>query len=357
MGALIFGLAIPSHAIDGMLAMLVAAFGAILYLIIGQQRRFLTTFVCLIGASLFALPGVVIGLNLHLVYAVRMGAMLLGIVTIIGALRLRKIHPDAAPGSLKLLQEALIVGIIASWIYLDGIPNSTVASLIREYPLLSLFAFGGLVAISVSTPSVRTLMLLFAMILAPGYEGISHFAMRWGGAVFQSVFGDIGVKVQDYWCPFFLAMLAGVACSIVWEVRRGYSLFLLLALLVLLIYPWDERFSENYNYVEHSIAEEWGISYGLAMRGFWVTTENSRWAEGPGGLALINFMQSEIDHRRITASTDVLHIAHDITVLGDFNRYSVFTGIDDDPVVYDVSPMDVGWIAGSRVRRAWDLPG
>jgi hypothetical protein len=34
-----------------------------------------------------------------------------------------------------------IVGLIASWIYLAGIPGGAVSSLISEYPLLSLLAF------------------------------------------------------------------------------------------------------------------------------------------------------------------------------------------------------------------------
>jgi hypothetical protein len=108
--------------------------------------------------------------------------------------------------------------------------------------------------------------------------------------------------------------------------------------LVLLIYPWNQRLAANYNYVEHSVAEEWGINYGLAMRGFWSTTKDSRWTEGPDGNALLDFMRSEIARHRVTTATHVLHIAHDITVLGNLNRYSVFTGIDDDPVVYEVSP-------------------
>jgi hypothetical protein len=104
------------------------------------------------------------------------------------------------------------------------------------------------------------------------------------------------------------------------------------------------------------VVEEWGIDYGIALRGFWLTNEDSRWTEGPDGTALIDFMRAEIAHNRITTATHVLHLAHDITVLGNFNRYSVFTGIDDDPVVAEVSPMDVAWIAGSRVRRSRELP-
>jgi hypothetical protein len=354
-----WGLAIPSHAIDGALAMLVAALGAILYLAIGRPRRFTMISLCLLGASLLALPGIAAGLDLHLAYLLRTGAMLLGLAITIGAVRwlgrgelahktnhaaVKMAGRDASTAfsmtekeafsfcvasRLKLVQGALIVTAMAFWMYLHGIPYSPVATLVGEYPVLSLFAFGGLVAIGLSAPSIGGSMVLFALLLVPAYEAITHFAGGWGGQIFQSGFSDIGVKLQDYWCPYFFAILSGIACSRLWSAQREHAHLLLAALLILLIYPWDKRLTDNYNYVEHSIAEEWGIDYGLAMRGFWLTTENSRWTEGVDGFALVDFMRSEIDRGEVTSSTHVLHLAHDITVLGKLNRYSVFTGIDD----------------------------
>ena len=385
-GCTALGLAIPSHAIDGVLAMLVAGVTAMLYIPLGKPRRFVAVFWGLLGASLFALPGIAVGLDLHLAYIIRIGAMPLGLAVIVVAARWLEMDEQrcdvshasqevaarpasAVPGMseplrsfcltsprLKLIQSALIMALILSWIYLHGMAYGTIATVVGEYPLLSLFAFGGVAAIGVSAPSVTTSMLLFALLLEPAYEAINHVARAWGGPIFQSGFGDIGVKLQDYWCPYFLAVLAGVACSLFWKAKPEHSFLLTTALLVVVIYPWDERLSENYNYVEHSIAEEWGIDYGIAMRGFWLTTEDSRWTEGRDGFALINFMWGEIGRGLVTSSTHVLHLAHDITVLGSMNRYSAFTGINDDPVVDEVSPMDVGWIAGSRVRRTSELP-
>jgi hypothetical protein len=54
--------------------------------------------------------------------------------------------------------------------------------------------------------------------------------------------------------------------------------------------------------------------------------------------------------------THVLHIANDAIVWRQFNRFSVYTGIDDDPIVQEIPSSDIGWLAGGRVRPMTDLP-
>jgi hypothetical protein len=124
-------------------------------------------------------------------------------------------------------------------------------------------------------------------------------------------------------------------------------------LLTILIYPWYERFHADYDYNEHSIAENWGIDLSTAAGGFWVTTPDSRWTLDRAGFALVDFLRSEQAKGLITTQTHVLHLTHDVTPLGEFNRFSVFTGINDDPVVYYIPFTDMfyGYLAGSRVRR------
>jgi hypothetical protein len=357
LGALILGAAVPSHAIVGGFAILVAGFGALLYLVTGDIRRFIVTVVCMLGAALFALPGIAIGLGLRAPYLVMVTAMVAGAVIIVrSARRLGEISAQAPGNALAIVQLVLAAVIVGAALFLHGSSNSPLGTAIDEYPILALFAFAGVVIAAASAPSVGTAILLFALVLDPMYEAVNYLIANWGGTIFQSSFGDIGVKLSDYWCPYFFALLAGIPCALAYRVRRKGAPVMLLGLLTLLFYPWYEQFSANYNYVEHSIAEEWGIDLGLATHGFWITTDDARWAEGPDGLALVDFFRTEIERGRITPATHVLHIAHDITVLGNFNRFAVFTGIDDDPVVYDVSSMDVGWIAGSRVSRITSLP-
>jgi len=45
-----------------------------------------------------------------------------------------------------------------------------------------------------------------------------------------------------------------------------------------------------------------------------------------------------------------------VIVMGRFNRFSVFTGIDDDPIVSEIPAQDAGWLAGGRVRPMEELP-
>ncbi|MBV8774296.1 MAG: hypothetical protein JO166_18460, partial [Deltaproteobacteria bacterium] len=234
-GGLMLGLAVPSHAIDGGLAMVVAAFGAVLYWINAQRRFCLIIVLILFGASLFALPGVAIGLAWQLPYWVRICAMLAGAGIIASAARMAPGDDKYGFSSPGIIQKTLIISAIGSGIYLQGFSNGTVAALVNEYPLLTLLAFGGLIVSLVSPPSNGISMLVFAVMLEPVYEAVTHVAANWGGDVFQSAFGDIGVKLQDYWCPYFFAMLAGIPLAQLWRARRGYAPVLATALLILLI--------------------------------------------------------------------------------------------------------------------------
>jgi hypothetical protein len=77
---------------------------------------------------------------------------------------------------------------------------------------------------------------------------------------------------------------------------------------------------------------------------------------GPDELALVEVLQNERSAGRITMKTHILHIANDVIVWREFNRFSVFTGIDDDPIVQEIPPSDIGWLAGGRVRQMEALP-
>jgi len=127
-------------------------------------------------------------------------------------------------------------------------------------------------------------------------------------------------------------------------------------LLTILIYPWYLRFDVSDDYTEHSIAEEWGIDLDTAAGGFWFMTHNPRWTMGPADFALVDFLSKEQASGRVNTGTHILHIARNANVTGDFNRFSVFTGINDDPILYDIPATDVGWFAGGRVRPIAELP-
>ncbi len=167
---------------------------------------------------------------------------------------------------------------------------------------------------------------------------------------------DIAYKLEEYWCPYFLIFPAAIPFAMLYEAKARTRPLVVLALLSILIYPWHPWQEVSYDYTEHSIVEEWGIDLGTAARGFWVESHDGRWTMTPADFALVDFLRGEQASGRITTATHVLHIAHDAIVMGDFNRFAVFTGIDDDPMVYEIDPGDIGWFAGSRLRKISELP-
>ena len=68
-------------------------------------------------------------------------------------------------------------------------------------------------------------------------------------------------------------------------------------------------------------------------------------------MELVDLLRQEQDAGRITMKTHILHLAQDVIVWHECNRFSVYTGIMDDPIVYDIPGSDVGWLAGGRVRQ------
>lgn len=99
-----------------------------------------------------------------------------------------------------------------------------------------------------------------------------------------------------------------------------------------------------------------GISFDTAARGYWGLTPDAHWMMGPNEMELVNLLDAEKDAGRITIKTHILHLAQDVIVWHEFNRFSVYTGIADDPMVYDIPGSDVGWLAGGRVRQMPALP-
>src|SRR5690242_7279748 len=100
---------------------------------------------------------------------------------------------------------------------------------------------------------------------------------------------------------------AAIPFALLYERLPNQRPLVLLGLLSLLIYPWDERLHVDYDYNEHSISENWAIYLSTAAGGFWVTTPDSRWTLDNSGLALVDFLRSERARGRITVDTHILH--------------------------------------------------
>jgi hypothetical protein len=360
-GAIALGTAVAAHAIDGGLAMLAAASGVLVWLAEGDYRRFATGISCLFGASLIALPELVIGLGKPIPYPLMPLAQIAGIAVII--LSAKNLNWGATRPEYRLpwLNGSLVLIFVAWILYSDAVAhNAMFVQIMRQLPLLALFGSAGLVVwITIDDASLRLPngAALIATTLLFGAIGqcLGLFAGITGNEAFRSGIDDIGFKLGEYWCPYFLVFPAAVPFALLFDTSSRSRLISVLALLTILIYPWYPRFHVDYNFDEHSIAEEWGIDLGIAGGGFWSGTHDSRWTMGPADFALVRFLRHEQALGRVTTATHILHIAHDAAVMGDFNRFSVLTGINDDPILYDIPSTDIGWMATSRVRPISEL--
>jgi hypothetical protein len=361
LGAILLGTSVAGHAIDGASAMVIAGLGSLPFLLDRDFERFRVNILCLFGAALFAWPEVMIGLGKPVIYPVLPIIQIAGIGVIVAGVRGLMQREVSTAESSRLTTGPYIILPAISVIYIYFATRGWIfAELLQEFPILSLFAVFGLILWVAYTPprlSTGSIIVVIALSEAAVYLALGKLMTSTGGDVFRSGFADIGLKLEQYWCPYFMVFPAAVPFALLYQQWRKGRPLILFGLLTLLIYPWYERLHVDYDYNEHSIAENWGIDLGTAAGGFWITTPDSRWTLDSSGFALVDFLRSEQAKGRITARTHVLHLAHDVTPLGEFNRFSVFTGINDDPVVYEIPNTDIvyGYLAGSRVRKMNDL--
>jgi hypothetical protein len=360
LGSILLGTSVAGHAINGASAMLIAGLGSFLFLFDRDSERFAVSIVCLVGAALFAWPEVMIGLGKAVVYPVLPIIQIAGIAIVVAGVRGLNQRKVSTPESLHrtALPFSLLLAISVIYIYF-ATKGWIFEELWHEFPILSLLALAGMLAWVLFTDprlSTGSIIVVIALSEAMVYLGASMVMTTAGGDIFRSGFADIGLKLEQYWCPYFMVFPASIPFALLHQHWRKGRPLLLFGLLILLIYPWYERFHVDYDYNEHSIAENWGIDLSTASGGFWVTTGDSRWTLDSSGFALVDFLRDEQAKGRVTTQTHVLHLTHDVTPLGEFNRFAVFTGINDDPVVYDIPITDVvyGYLAGSRVRKVSD---
>lgn len=355
LGALILGTSVAVHGIDGGLAVLLTGAGVLLWLFEENFDFFLWGSATVLGIVLFAVPGLTIGLGVPLPYPLLPLSQIAG-----GALILysaRRLASGAGHHSqiVSSLATILVLFLLVTILYTHASTSqSTFEQIFGQFPLLSIFALVGVVVCLVADESfIRPLgvsIIVLALLVGIGNEFLKYLTTLGSGNVFLSGLGDIGYKIEEYWCPFFMVMAAAVPIAMLAGAGGRSKYVAIAALLALVIYPWDLRLHVDDNYNEHSLAVEWGLELREAAAGFWIATHDSRWTMDSSDFALVDFMRQEQASGRVTTATHVLHIAHDAIVWRDFNRYSVFTGINDDPILYEILASDAGWFAGSRVR-------
>ncbi len=363
LGALILGTAIATHAIDGGFAIAVAGL-AIFWREAARPRAMLLKLTCVAGAVIFAGPEFAIANRIALPYPILPLAMLAGLAVVVTASRALP-QPDAdADFDFDIearWRDAMMVAIFATALIvsLTQDPNGIFAQIFEQFPILTAFAAIGLLYIGAvrgrDARSIDGSPVVIALLITLLVEAIGRKLGALGGSnAFRSDIADLHYKLDEYWTPFFLTFPAAVPFAMVFN--HGRRAMVVAVLLAILIYPWYPRPKGNYDYEEHSIAENWGIDLGIAADGYWVGTPEPRWMMGAKEMELVGLLRQEQKAGRITMKTHILHLAQDVIVWHECNRFSVYNGIMDDPIVYDIPYSDVGWLAGGRVRQMPALP-
>jgi hypothetical protein len=362
LGALALGTGIAAHAIDGGLAIMVAGAGIVWWLIAGDVTRFTAGLGCLAGAVLLAAPEFPIALGKPVLpYPILPIVQIAGIVAIVFSARTLRGDAPAHPRlrALQLLNiglaAALILFVMARY---SRDEYSLYGQVLHNLPILTMLAFGGvlaLVGLWVREPAAMPYAGLVVLALFLGYAGEwvrLAFSTVFASPILRSMADDTISKLWDYWCPYFLIFPAGFLFALFYD--RWSKPIAFFALMVMLLYPW--RLVKNpadYDSAEHSITEHWAFNLTTAAIGYWAGQENRRWMFGPRGFDLVGVLDNEIRAGRITLATHVLHITNNISPWG-LVQYTVFTGIDDDPIEFEHSANNA-WEAGGRVRGIDEL--
>lgn len=361
LGAAMLGTAVASHAIDGGLAMLVAGSGAMFFLAEGDLSRFAASIFGLAGATLIALPELAIGLAHRVPYPVLPAIQLAGCLLIVaGTWRFGKPGAKRASAALRIVNLAVIAIFVFAVLFRDAYhPYSLYQQIAGNLPMLTLFAFAGLVAaaavvwaeepLTARYAGLAAIALLFGIAgeyLDPVLRALSHNPSA------GMMASDVGIKLWDYWCPYFLTLPAGLLFGLAYDRwSRPATLFLLLTIL---IYPWHQISNPvDYDSVEHSVTEQWAFNLHTAAVGYWAGHADRRWTFGEPEMGLLKVLRSEIEAGRITTATHILHICDTISSW-TLVQFPIFTGINDDPIEIHHDPNNL-WEGGSRVRGIDDL--
>ena len=354
-GALMLGVTLPSHAIDGALAIGVASAACGFWLLTGDLPRFRAGALSVAGALLVGAPEIAIARAIVVPVAALGLAEIAGAALIIyGASRLRPRAGGAEPRVAVFFARLLLV-IVTAAILRDAVMRT--GSLYAEVPtnflLLGILALAGVVVIIVLPPPTETAgrLCTIAVMLLPALailRILTNLPADTGTAAEFEKF-ELSRKIADYWMPFAMvfpaARLIALGCELL---PKALVMTMLLAVL---IFPL--RHSSGFDPYLHelSIGENWMIDFSFVTNGYWGGSADPRWTADPTQFRLFEILRNEIRAGRLTTSTNVLHLVHDVDPYGKWVRFSVFTGVNDDPLV--IVPTESEWpmfMVGSRAR-------
>ena len=357
-GAMVLGTSVAAHAIGGGLAMFAAASAVVFWLASGDLSRSIAAIICLAGASMLAVPELLIATEHTVHYPLLPLIQAAGIVVILaGASRLRAQGPDRSVLT-PILNATAVAGLFALLIYRHWFTGSIFDDVMRNLPMLCVFAALGLIAAVIlgfvekgSVP--ETGVLAVALIIGVAAHIASNYLTPKINAPAEiHMLSDFISKLIDYWIPFILIFPAGLLFALIHDrISRPLALF---AVLTILMYPWTRvENPQDYDGDEHAISEQWAFNLSRAEVGYWVGTPDGRWTIGPDGFALVEVLREELRAGRITPATHILHLTESTSAWA-LMQVAIFTGIDDDPYDLHYDPNNL-FQAGSRVHGPDDL--
>jgi hypothetical protein len=354
-GALMLGVTVPSHVIDGALAIGVASAACGAWLLAADLPRFRAGALSMAGALLVGAPEIAIARAIVVPVPVLMLSVIAGAALIIyGASRLRPRTGGAEPRVAVLLAR-LLLGIVTATIFHDFVTRSgsVYGEVPSNYLVLGILAIAGLAVTIVRPPPTDTVgrLCAIAAMLLPALAILRILtnlpAPTSVAADFERF--DVSRKIADCWMPFAMvfpaARLIAVGCELLPEAA------VMTMLLAVLFYSPRRIVGIDYYDHEHSIGENWMIDFSILTSGYWTNSADPRWTANPAQFQLFEVLRNEIRAGRITTSTNILHLVHDVDPYRKWVRFSVFTGVNDDPLV--ITPSESQWnmfMTGGRAR-------
>jgi hypothetical protein len=354
-GAMMIGTAVPAHAIDGALTIMVTAAVVIAWSLEGDFLRFRAGLIALTGALLLAAPEFFIATMRIVPWYLLSLLEISGVAIIIGGARtLQSNSAKASPVYALTAARLILLGVSAFVVYQICAPGNSLYDEVRHnYPLLSALGCAGLVALIAVPPPVApvTCLVFLAAALAPplALTPLNWLVMHISPAGANHETYEVSRKIAEHWLPFVLIFPAARVLSLI--ATYIPKLVVVTALFALLLFPRAPASNIDYYNHEHSISENWLVDYSILSNGYWTNTDDSRWTWSPREAALLEVLRKEIAAGRINTATHILHIVRDVNPDEAWLRFSVFTGIDDDPVVWIPAGPDLGmFLREGRVK-------
>ena len=363
-GALLLGTSIAADVIHGAFAMAIAGIGAVLWLVSEQdQRTFMIAAACLVGALLIGATQFPIALASPFPYPILPISQLAGSGIIITAARLLPPQRDPDANRLSIVTILAISATLLALVLGRSTDSSSrlIGTILATFPALTVLGLAGLLlaaygsCLRLQQRAPRTTgnigLAAFCVFMAVAAVVTQPDLPDSAGSLFQTALWHFSHKLLEYWWPYFLLFPAALCLALIYDRwSRPVAVF---AILAILIVPWHlapappiddargslSKHAFNLHLIndQSSLLEQFAYNLNVAAEGKWVAHPDPRWVFGPAEFALLDVLNREIDAGRITIDTHILHVT-DKCAYPHFSDFSVFSGINDDPMEYQYAP-------------------